>query len=158
MPSPKKPTTSPTKSITGRGSDGQHGNLPNCGCHDCVLHTLIVKGEPKEEGNMISKKLIDQIKKQNKVGQGIPKNRHPPNCLCVYHIDDWRKKQYRGGKASITPIQTPKLDNRGRSRSRDPRLNRKDQLNETKSRDRSMSASVDKSEKINKISVITPSR
>ena len=67
MPSPKKPTPSPTKSITGRGSDGQHGNLPNCGCHDCILQTLIVKGKPKVEGRMISKRLIDQIKTQNKV-------------------------------------------------------------------------------------------
>ena len=103
MPSPKKPTTSPTKSITGRGSDGQHGNLPNCGCHDCILQTLIVKGEPKEEGNMISKRLIDQIKKQNKVGQGIPKSRHPPNCLCVYRIDDWQKNNTGEEKHLIPP-------------------------------------------------------
>ena len=78
--------------------------------------------------------------------------------VCVYHIDDWRKEPFRDGKPSIISIQTPKFDNRGRSQSRDPRLNRQEQPNETKNRARSKSASENRSEKINKISVITPSR
>ena len=159
-PSPKKAKLPPKKFIITRGTDGQHGGLPNCGCHDCILQVLIIKGEPKGEDKTISKSLIDQIKKDFQVGHGTGKQKHPKNCLCVYHIEDWRKRPYRGGKPSITPVQTPKTDNRGRSQSRDPRMNRQEQPNieRNKSRSRSVSASKNKSEEINKISVITSSR
>ena len=69
-----------------------------------------------------------------------------------------KKKPFREGKPSIIPIQTPKFDNRGLSQSRDPRLSRQEHPNEIKNRARSKSASENRSEKINKISVITPSR
>ena len=88
-PSPKKAKLPPKKFIITRGTDGQHGGLPNCGCHDCILQVLIIKGEPKGKDKTISKSLIDQIKKEFKVGHGTSKQKHSQNCLRVYDLEDW---------------------------------------------------------------------
>ena len=97
-PDKKPPTnisTAPPKRTKARGSDGQHGSEEwCCGCHDCILALLKQEGELKQ-GKTVSTMLIDLIKKRHKVGRGTGKNRHPEECMCVYHIDEWRNRPWR---------------------------------------------------------------
>ena len=161
--------------------DGQHEDKENCGCHVCIYNEAIIKGEPKGLNNTLSESFISRMLIQKKLEKTTPLHKHKPKCFCRAHLEKNKNRPIimdrvikcpsptqtrKGEKNDILTFTTLEkknnsktgLDNRRRSPNRDPRINRQVQPDVESKRSRSVSANRNKSEEINKISVIKPSR
>ena len=116
----KRPAQSPPKqeqpqekrNKAKKGTDRQHEDQPNCGCHDCIYSEAVVKGEPKGPQETLTPAFVSCMIVQKRLHKPTPLHTHSAKCLCIAHL---KQNQHghitmKGAMKYPTPMQTKKVE------------------------------------------------